>query len=155
MFVLFTFAALALLFSSSLAKATITVFARPVIATAQQPVAATVDVPESTLVNIDPLAEEVQHFLRRVHRKESSNGTNTNPAALHNICEAKGESNEYGYGGMALMLCFPSHEKATAEVKRWYQEHRPQMDSEAMTYCYYALGRRLPTCAYWQEVKDW
>jgi len=97
---------------------------------------------------------EVADFIRRVHRKESSSGTNTNPDALHNRCKAQGKSNEYGYGGMALMICFDSHEEATARVARWYLEHRPGR-TEAQTYCRYNIGGEHETCAYWEEVRAW
>lgn len=97
---------------------------------------------------------EVADFLRRVHRKESSSGTNTNPQALHNRCKAQGKSNSYGYGGMQLMICFDSHEQATARVARWFREHR-ESRTEAQTYCYYAYGRHMDTCDYWEEVRAW
>lgn len=139
---------------ASLVQIASTAFTRPDVAALRQSVATAVlaqNVPSSN----DSFTKEVSDFLRRVHRKESSSGSNTNPDALHNICRAKGQSNEYGYGGMTMMICFPSDEIAKETVANWYKENRPLMASEAMTYCYYALGSKHETCDYWEEMKNW
>lgn len=120
------------------------------------------DVPASTSPEATPTPSveaestegDVADFLRRVHRKESSSGTNTNPQALHNQCKAQNRSNEYGYGGMAMMICFDDHGEASARVARWFREHRTTR-TEAQTYCYYAYGRHMDTCDYWEEVRAW
>jgi hypothetical protein len=149
------FLVLVILLAPSIVKAARGTFTKPDVMTVQEPVAVTVSTQEPTATSNYSLDTEVENFIRRVHIKESSKGTNANPNALHNICKAKGESNEYGYGGMESMMCFPSHADATESVAGWYREHRPLMKSEAMTYCYYALGHRYDTCAYWEEVKGW
>lgn len=107
---------------------------------------------ESPSPTLTPAETGEKAFLRRVHIMESSAGKNTNPNALHNVCKAKGMSNEYGYGGMRLMICFKTHEEATARVAEWYREHRATR-TETQTYCYYNLGLNLDTCEYWEKVR--
>lgn len=80
--------------------------------------------------------------LKLIHLKESSNGKNTNPNALHNICKAKGKSNEFGYGGMLMMICFDSFEESVRVVDAWLTKR----DNEAL--CYYNLGIKTSDCDY-------
>lgn len=80
--------------------------------------------------------------LAHIRLKESSNGTNKNPNALHNICKAQGKSNEFGYGGMAMMICFDSFEESVRVVDEWLTKR----DNEAL--CYYNKGERLKDCEY-------
>lgn len=80
--------------------------------------------------------------LAHIRLKESSNGTNKNPNALHNICRAQGKSNEFGYGGMAMMICFDSFEESVRVVDAWLTKR----DNEAL--CYYNLGTRTDKCDY-------
>jgi hypothetical protein len=80
--------------------------------------------------------------LAHIRLKESSNGTNKNPNALHNICKAQGKSNEFGYGGMAMMICFDSFEESVRVVDAWLTKR----DNEAL--CYYNLGTRTDKCDY-------
>jgi hypothetical protein len=56
-------------------------FTKPALTTVREQVDVQEPLPRITpTVSIE---EEVEDFLRRVHRKESSSGTNTNPRALH------------------------------------------------------------------------
>jgi len=80
--------------------------------------------------------------LAHIRLKESSNGTNKNPNALHNICKAQGKSNEFGYGGMAMMICFDSFEESVRVVDAWLTKR----DNENL--CYYNLGTRTDKCDY-------
>ena len=88
--------------------------------------------------------EESNHpkQLAHIRLKESSNGTNKNPNALHNICKAQGKSNEFGYGGMAMMICFDSFEESVRVVDEWLTKR----DNENL--CYYNLGIRKDGCEY-------
>lgn len=93
-----------------------------------------------------------EDFARHIRQLESSNGENDNPYALHNICKAQGLSNEYGYGGMQLMICFDTPAEATARIERWYTEHRATR-TEAQTYCFYNTGNRVDDCGYWERAQ--
>ena len=101
---------------------------------------ATITMPEPVL--------SLDEIVRRVSILESNAGANTNPHALHNVCADRGGSNIYGYGGMALMICFDTAEEATARVKRWFQEHFDEGMSLRESLCYYNLGIRTETCEY-------
>lgn len=93
-----------------------------------------------------------QDLLRYIHQAESSGGTNRNPNALHNLCKSQGKENQYGYGGMALKICFNSHEEATARVMRWLTEHLKKFDGDvAKTLCYYRHGEEMINCQYYQK----
>ena len=89
-------------------------------------------------------------FIDDVWYLETNRGQNTNPGALHNICKAKNESNEYGMGGMQLMICYPSHEYATARVRNWYRAHSEL--TEAQKYCVYNTGRAVENCEYYKNA---
>ena len=80
--------------------------------------------------------------LFHIWKRESSYGTNTNPNALHNICKAKGKSNEFGYGGMQMMICFNSFEESVKRVDEWLDK---QSD---ITLCYYNTGVKTNECSY-------
>lgn len=102
-----------------------------------------------------PVAQDSDEdlFVKRVHYLESSNGTNTNPQALHNLCKAQGLSNEYGYGGMAMMVCFPDQATAEAKVRNWFrQRHFTEGIAVENLYCFYNQGRITTDCAYYQNA---
>lgn len=82
--------------------------------------------------------EQIDH----IWNKETTRGKNTNPNALHNICKSQGKSNEFGYGGMAMMICFDSFEESVRVVDAWLTKR----DNEAL--CYYNLGTRTDKCDY-------
>lgn len=90
------------------------------------------------------IIERSQHpkQLAHIRLKESSNGTNNNPNALHNICKAQGKSNEFGYGGMAMMICFDSFEESVRVVDAWLTKR----DNENL--CMYNTGKRDNNCEY-------
>lgn len=87
-----------------------------------------------------------------IHFLESGRGTNDNPNALHNICKSRNESNEYGFGGMRLKICFEDQKSAKARVTLWVVEHMELFDGNvAMTLCYYNLGQKTNNCEYYQK----
>lgn len=88
-----------------------------------------------------------------VHFAETTNGTNTNPYALHNYCKGLGKSNEYGYGGMQSMYCFANHDQATARVAEWFEEHGDLTVAEQL--CVYNTGRRECDCQYYRNYLSW
>lgn len=95
---------------------------------------------------------QVEKMLEYIHLAESSKGTNQNPQALHNLCKAQGKSNEYGYGGMQMRLCFTTHEQATARVHEWIEKHLQRFEgSEIKTLCYYRWGKEMTNCQYYQK----
>jgi hypothetical protein len=77
---------------------------------------------------------------------ESGKGTNDNPEALHNYCKSKGETNEFGYGGMQSMICFKTFQESVDRVSQWLDERDAEM------YCYYATGKRTNDCYYMDRV---
>lgn len=81
---------------------------------------------------------EIMH----IWEKETSKGTNKNPEALHNLCKGHGKSNEFGYGGMAMKICFNSFQEAVQVVDDWLTKR----DMEAL--CYYNIGVKVTDCSY-------
>jgi hypothetical protein len=90
-------------------------------------------------------------FIRRVHILESSAGRNSNPDALHNRCKGRGESNEYGYGGMANQWCYTSPQAAEKRVREWYRQYVAELGEENV-YCYYNLGLKTNDCDYYRKA---
>lgn len=86
--------------------------------------------------------EMIDHFWL----KETTRGKDKNPHALHNLCKAQGKSNEFGYGGMAMKLCYNSFQEAVNVVDLWLTER----DKEVA--CYYNLGTRTSKCNYAQDL---
>lgn len=86
--------------------------------------------------------EMIDHFWL----KETTRGKDKNPLALHNLCKAQGKSNEFGYGGMAMKLCYNSFQEAVDVVDAWLTER----DKEVA--CYYNLGTRTSKCNYAQDL---
>ena len=81
---------------------------------------------------------------------ESNNGRNQ--AGLAGICKRQGESNNYGYGGMKLKICFADDATARARVKKWLTDYYPQKGNDlAKTLCYYNLGGKESTCKYYTD----
>lgn len=118
------------------------------------------DKPEP-MVTEDPIQTEQVRFLRVVRIKESSNGTNSNPEALHNICKRYGKVNTVGWTGMqgyrkwlakesypgeySDHYCFKSSEEEAGVVTRRYQELRETL-TEAETYCMWNIGVKTNDC---------
>jgi hypothetical protein len=73
---------------------------------------------------------------------ESGKGTNENPGALHNYCKSKGETNEFGFGGMQSMMCFKTFQESVDRVSQWLDEQTSEI------YCYYSVGTRINDCDY-------
>lgn len=95
---------------------------------------------------------DVEKMLNYIHGAESTYGRNTNPYALHNLCAAKGEWNELGYGGMALKICFKNEEEGMAKVRDWLTRKLEQFNGdEAKTLCHYNLGGEHINCKYYQN----
>lgn len=90
------------------------------------------------IINASHHAEEIFH----IWEKETSKGTNKNPNALHNVCKAKGKTNEFGFGGMAHMWCFDSFQEAVTTIDEWLTKR----DKESL--CYYNVGVRTEDCTY-------
>lgn len=110
----------------------------------EYPIISTVKASDCDPKSKDCIISKSKHPTQIYHiwKKETTFGTNTNPNALHNICKSQGLSNEYGYGGMALKLCYKSFQEATDVVDAWLTKR----DNEAL--CYYNKGERLKDCDY-------
>lgn len=100
-------------------------------------------------VQVETLNSNILDMVKYIHKKESTSGKNTNPNALHNYCKAQGKSNEYGYGGMRLKMCFDSEKAAKAWVTLWLAEKLELFNGNVgMTLCYYNLGEKITNCPY-------
>jgi hypothetical protein len=100
-------------------------------------------------VQVETLNSNILDMVEYIHKKESTNGKNTNPQALHNYCKSIGKSNEYGYGGMRLKMCFDSEKAAKAWVTLWLAEKLELFNGNVgMTLCYYNLGEKITNCPY-------
>ena len=83
--------------------------------------------------------------------KESTRGKNNVPGSLADICEKQGKTNEYGYGGMALKICFDDKKEARALVLLWVEQHLEEYNgSVAKVLCHYNIGHAITTCPYAQ-----
>jgi len=100
-------------------------------------------------VAVETLNSDILDLVDYIHTKESTKGKNTNPNALHNYCKSLGKSNEYGYGGMRLKMCFDSEKAAKAWVTLWLAEKLETFNGNVgMTLCYYNLGEKITNCSY-------
>lgn len=96
--------------------------------------------PRST---IDDLVDGI-HFLETGRGKAK--------IGLQGICAAKGMSNEYGWGGMKLKICFPTHADAKARVtKRVIDLYNKYTGDEGSVLCMYNLGKEVKNCEYYQN----
>lgn len=86
------------------------------------------------------------NLIKHIWLHESTKGTNQTPKALHNICKNQGKSNELGYGGMRLKICFETFEKSVDRVSRWLDERKELTDNQKL--CYYNKGLVLEQCDY-------
>jgi hypothetical protein len=97
-------------------------------------------------------AEVIENMIHFIEGKESSFGENDNPRALHNICKAKGMSNNLGFGGMAKMLCYDSESEAETVVRGWLIQRWNEMNGDTkMILCYYNQGVKVRNCSYAQD----
>lgn len=91
--------------------------------------------------SIDPKA-----FFATLRQKESSNGTNTNPVALHNYCADKGMWNEIGYSP-STKFCFKDAEEAELYVA-YYIKKNCDGKTQAQCECYWNTGNMTDSCHY-------
>lgn len=95
-------------------------------------------------------APTVSQIVDGIHLLESSRGKAK--IGLQAICEAQGLSNEYGYGGMDLKICFRNHVEAKARVTLWVVEHMEKYHGNVgQTLCRYANGGSATDCEYYQN----
>jgi len=88
---------------------------------------------------------KISEIIDKIWTLESSRGQA--PAGLHVYCKNQGMSNEYGYGGMALKLCFRNHKEATAMIHLWFNQQL-ETKSVEQALCYYNTGRADNNCEY-------
>jgi len=106
------------------------------------------DLPLETPLTVDQIVDGI-------HMLESSRGTTGKPGSLQYYCEQKGMSNEYGYGGMKLKICFDSHELARERIVRWVNKHFEKFNLDlGKTLCYYNLGLEKSDCKYYQDFLE-
>ena len=100
-------------------------------------------------VEVQTLNSNVLDLVDYIHEKESNRGRNTNPDALHNLCKSQGKSNEFGYGGMRLKICFENETMAKARVTLWVAEHLVKYEGNVgRVLCQYNLGQSITNCPY-------
>jgi len=91
--------------------------------------------------SIDPKA-----FFSTLRQKESSNGKNSNPVALHNYCADKGMWNEIGYSP-STKFCFKDSEEAELYVA-YYIKKNCDGKTQAQCECYWNTGNMTDSCHY-------
>lgn len=84
-------------------------------------------------------------FIDHIWLRESGRGTNTDPRGLHNICAAKGVSNEFGYA-VADGYCFNTFEESVRRLEKWYEDNLGLSDNQKL--CKYNSGRAHDVCPY-------
>lgn len=89
---------------------------------------------------------DVNEFFNTLRAKESSNGKNTNPAALHNYCANKGMWNEIGYNPQNK-FCFKDQTEARLYVA-YYIKKNCDGKTQATCECYWNTGTASSSCAY-------
>jgi len=85
-------------------------------------------------------------FFNDLKMKESSNGTNDNPVALHNYCANKGKWNQIGYNPQSK-FCFKDEEEAQLYVAYWLKKNADNL-TMAQAECYWNTGKITNSCAY-------
>lgn len=106
------------------------------------------DSPEEQVLTKQQIVDASRHpvEINMIWTLESGKGTNEDPQALHNYCKSKGETNEFGWGGMSNMICFKTFQEAVDRVSQWLDQREAEM------YCYYSTGKRVSDCYYMDRV---
>jgi hypothetical protein len=89
--------------------------------------------------------KRIENLYRMIRTMESSNGTNTNPVALHNKCKAKGMINEIGYLATPD-YCFDDVEHQKLTFSRWIMKREKMTDAQLM--CLWNTGTIVNSCRY-------
>ena len=95
---------------------------------------------------------DLERVLDGIHTLESSKGTAKQ--GLHVYCNRRGLSNEYGYGGMALMQCFDSKEQARDAVRSWLRDNIASTGSLGAAMCKYNTGTASSSCPYYINYQN-
>jgi hypothetical protein len=85
-------------------------------------------------------------FFNDLKQKESTNGTNTNPVALHNYCANKGKWNQIGYNPQGK-FCFTDEQEAKLYVAYWLKKNADGLTMN-QAECYWNTGKVQDTCNY-------
>jgi hypothetical protein len=85
-------------------------------------------------------------FFDTLRMKESSNGKNTDPSALHNYCANKGMWNEIGYNPQNK-FCFKDQEEASLYVA-YYVKKNCDGKTQAQCECFWNTGNMTDSCHY-------
>ena len=96
---------------------------------------------------------DIEDILGYIHWAETSEGTNTNPIALHNRCKVIGRSNEMGFNPFTTYgdfqgQCFESHEDTLETVRGWIETRLEKGLSVRQLLCYYNEGVKREDCPY-------
>ena len=96
-----------------------------------------------------PIVRIALELVDYIHLKESTRGKNNTPGSLADLCIKQGKSNEYGYGGMDLKICFDSKKEARAWVLLWVEDHLKEYGGNShRVLCHYNLGTASDNCSY-------
>jgi hypothetical protein len=93
-----------------------------------------------------PVSIDSKVFFSTLRVKESTNGQNTNPVALHNYCKNKGMWNEIGYNPQAK-FCFKDQEEASLYVA-YYVKKNCDGKTQAQCECFWNTGDMTDSCHY-------
>lgn len=88
-------------------------------------------------------------FIDHIWEHESGRGTNDNPKGLHNICNAKGMSNEFGFYPSGDW-CWNTFEEGVKRLELW-RENEAKGLTENAALCKYNTGTANENCAYLGE----
>lgn len=95
------------------------------------------------------LASKYPKFIDHIWYRESGRGTNDNPNGLHNICNSKGMTNDFGFA-VRVGHCWNTFEEAVNRMVVWREkEAKGLTDNQAL--CYYNTGKASDTCPYLTE----
>lgn len=85
-------------------------------------------------------------FFNEIRQKESSNGTNNNPVALHNYCANKGKWNQIGYNPQSK-FCFKDEQEAKLYIAYYVKKNCDNL-TMAQCQCFWNTGKITDSCAY-------
>jgi hypothetical protein len=99
----------------------------------------------------DPQYKSIPWYIDKIWAMESTRGKNNIKGSLQDLCEKKGEWNEYGYGGINNPICFKDKEEADITMIKWFEKNL-RTKSLMETFCYYRHGEKMQDCEYYNQV---
>lgn len=105
------------------------------------------------IIKVQPF--NISKIVDGIHWLESNRGVANTANSLQKYCELKGETNEYGYGGMHDKICFRNKVEAKARVTLWVVENLEKNGGNlGVTLCKYNTGKESNTCEYYKKYLE-